>query len=441
MNKGEVNIENNDGGNSEWADAMADVEEMVLPNVEVSDTEKKEDEGQDVEKLLDRAKLYREFGRIAVALTNLDEAILAPKNETIMDAGEGEFPTPEAIKAPEDVQADALIKQLESALSDVDRSLENQLDYEIVNHKQINTRDALEHELQSGSGIPELDIRFDKDGKAWISHSPRAGARFFFSKPIHKLHSEEVEQYGERLSLEDGLDIFLKYFEDNPNHKVVLEIKELGASKEAAEELLENIRVMLEERGLTDTAIFATLSPAILKAVHDKFPENSKILNGGIAPVISYDLAEKSLGPDEDKEFAFKLPNVELFFSNSSEVKERADGYGKQTGYLWTRLPRETVKTLRQMNENGGVGAASLTVVNKFANILDKFSPKTAKKLREHYAAQLDQLGIRKQVAISKSNPAESLMRTKAQMGQDSIIYSDVSPGDFAAELPKIDKE
>jgi len=157
--------------------------------------------------------------------------------------------------------------------------------------------------------------------------------------------------------------------------------------------------------------------------------------------VISYDLAEKSLGPDEDKEFELKLPNVELFFSNSSEVKERADGYGKQTGYLWTRLPRETVKTLRQMNENGGVGAASLTVVNKFANILDKLSPKTAKKLREHYAAQLDQLGIRKQVAISKSNPAESLMRTKAQMGQDSIIYSDVSPGDFAADLPPIDKK
>ena len=421
--------------NSEWAETMADVEEMT-----VEESEQKESEGSDVEKLLDRAKLYKEFGRVAIALTNLDEALSASQNETITDAGEGEFPTPETIKTPEDTQADALIKQLESALSDVDRSLENQLDYAIVNHKQINTREALEHELQSGTSVPELDIRFDKDGKPWISHSPRAGARFFFSKPIHTLSSEEVEAYGQRLSLEDGLDIFLKYFEDNPNHKVVLEIKELGASKEAAEELLENIRVMLEERGLTDTAIFATLSPAILKAVHDKFPENSKILNGGIAPVISYDLAEKSEGPDEDKEFAVKLPNVELFFSNSSEVKERADGYGKQTGYLWTRLPRETVATLRKMNESGGIGAASLTVVNKFANVLEKFSPKTAKKLREHYAAQLDKLGIRKQVAISKSKPAESLLTTKEQMGQDAIIYSDVSPGDFAADLPKVDK-
>ena len=436
MNEAEVNNENLEGGNAEWTEAMAEVDEAVE-----TEEPKSEEEGSDVEKLLDRAKLYREFGRVTVALTNMEEALSASQNETVMPGGEGSFPTLEVIKSPEDEQADALIKQLESALSDVDRSLENQLDYKIVNHKQINTRDALEHELQSGTSVPELDIRFDKDGKPWISHSPRAGARFFFSKPIHTLHSEEVEAYGQRLSLEDGLDVFQQYFEDNPNHKVVLEIKELGASKEAAEELLENIRVMLEERGLTDTAIFATLSPAILKAVHDKFPENSKILNGGIAPIISYDLAEKSEGLDEDKEFAVKLPNVELFFSNSSEIKDHADGYGKQTGYLWTRLPKETVQTLRKMNETGGIGAASLTVVNKFANILDKISPKTAKKLREHYAAQLDKLGIRKQVAIAKSNPKESLLRTKAQMGQDSIIYSDVSPGDFAADLPKIDEE
>ena len=435
MDKAEFSS-NSEENNTEWTEAMADVEEMS------DETAEKKQEGErNVEELFDRAKLYRQFGQVALALTNLDEALLASQNETIMDASEGEFPSPETIKTPEGEQADALISQLEAALSSVDRSLENQLDYEIVNHKQINTRDALEHELQSGTSVPELDIRFDKDGKPWISHSPRAGARFFFSKPIHTLHSEEVEAYGQRLSLEDGLDIFQQYFEDNSNHKVVLEIKELGASKEAAEELLENIRKMLEERGLADTAIFATLSPAILKAVHDKFPKNSKILNGGIAPVISYDLAEKSEGPDEDKEFAVKLPNVELFFSNSSEISDHADGYGKQTGYLWTRLPKETVQTLRKMNEEGGIGAASLTVVNKFANILDKISPKTAKKLREHYAAQLDQLGIRKQVAIAKSNPAESLLRTKAQMGQDSIIYSDVSPGDFAAELPKIDKE
>ena len=387
------------------------------------------------EKIIDRAGLYRKFGKVALALEALEELEgKEPSEKSDEKTDDGE-----KLETPEDIQADALIKQLETALGGVNQSLENQIGYNIVNHKQINTREALEQELQSGSSIPELDIRFDKDGKPWISHSPRAGARFLFSKRINEMSSSEVEEVGQRLSLEDGLDIFLKYFEDNPNHKVVLEIKELGATKEAAKELLEGIRKMLEERGLTDAAVFATLSPAILKAVHDMFPENSKILNGGIAPVISYDIAEKSLDENEvNKEIAVKIPGVELFFSNSSEINDHADGYGKQTGYLWTR---ETVQTLQRMNREGRIGAASLTVVNKFANIIEKFNPKAAEKLRRHYAEQLDKLGIRKQVAISKSNPKESLLTTKKQMGQDSIIYSDVSPGDFAEDLPPVDSE
>lgn len=75
------------------------------------------------------------------------------------------------------------------------------------------------------------------------------------------------------------------------------------------------------------------------------------------------------------------------------------------------------------------------------ANILDKLSPKTAEKLRRHYAEQLDKMGIRKQVAISKSNPRESLLRTKERMGKDSIIYSDTGPGDWSVDLPPQDEK
>ena len=414
-----------------------------VPFQEQNKTE--EHAGKSPEKLMERAKLYRQFGKVALALTAMEEnsaiesadaGLADAKSEVPDSAAEQSDTKPETMESPEDTQAEALITQLENALDDVDRSLANQIDANIVNHKQINTKDALEHELASGSSIPELDIRFDKDGKPWISHSPRAGARFFFSKPIHKLSSKEVADYGERLSLEEGLDIFEKYKQDNDNHKVVLEIKELGAAPEQHQGLLDGVKDMLEERGLTDSTIFATLSPSILRSIHDAFPENSKILNGGIAPVISYDLAKKSLSNDaQEKEFAVKLPNVELFFSNSTEIHDHADGYGKQTGYLWTRLPKETVDALSALNKDGKTGAASLTVVNKFANVLDKLSPKTAESLRHHYAEQLDSLGIRKQVAISKKNPLESLKRTKAQMGEDAIIYSDTSPGDWAAEL------
>ena len=48
-----------------------------------------------------------------------------------------------------------------------------------------------------------------------------------------------------------------------------------------------------------------------------------------------------------------------MFFSNSTEVVERQDGYGKQTGYLWTRLPKETVDTLVKLNQGGKTGSAT----------------------------------------------------------------------------------
>ncbi|MBR2994491.1 hypothetical protein IKF32_01055 [Candidatus Saccharibacteria bacterium] len=388
------------------------------------------DVSDDKEKLVERARLYRKFGKMALYLSKLDES----KKTT----GEENDTVGETLDSPEDVQADALIAQIENTLKDVDKSLGKQIDYSIINHKQINTKDALEHELQSGTSIPELDIRFDKDGKPWISHSPRAGTRFFFSKPIHTLSSEEVADYGQRLSLEDGLEVVQQYAKDNPDHRVVLELKELGPSADTRQKYLESIKTLLDQNELTDVAIFATLSPSILKSTHDVFPNNSKILNGGICPIISYELADKSLDDGEkDREFAMKAPNLELFFSNSAEIAERADGYGKQTGYLWTRLPKETVATLAELNKNGNTGAASLTLVNKFANILDKFSPKTAQKIREHYAEQLDRLGIKKQVAISRKNPAENLQKTVSQMGKNTILYSDTSPGEWAIDLPE----
>ncbi len=374
------------------------------------------------ESVLERAKLYRKFGRVACAITNYENAI---KNSPEREKQDGE-----------EFQAEALIKQIESALGSLDKSLKNQIDFSIIDHKQINTKEALEEELQSGTSIPELDIRFDKDGKPWISHSPRAGTRFLFSKPIHTLHSEEVAEIGERLSLEEGLELFSQYRQDNDNHRVVLELKELGPSLEKRGGYLENVKKLLDQYGLAEDTIFATLSPSILRSIHKVFPENSKILNGGIAPIISYGIAEKTLGLESNQEIPVKIPGVELFLSNATEITDRDDGYGKQTGYLWARLPKETVETLRKLNETGGFGAASLTVVNKFASVLDMFNPKAAEKLRRAYAKKLDKLGLKKQVAIPKNNPIAGLNKIRGQVGNDSIIYSNISPGDFAADLP-----
>lgn len=332
-------------------------------------------------------------------------------------------------------QVDAFIAQLNGVMDFVNTSLKNQLDYNIINHKQINTKDALENELQSGTAIPELDIRFDRDGKPWVSHSPRAGTRFLFSKPIHELSSEEVDKYGQRLSLEDALGLVSEYNKNN-DHRVVLEIKELGPTEEGREALLKNVGEMLEKNNLKDTAIFATLSPDLLTSIHDEFPENSKILNGGIAPIFSTKI-EKSLEAAKELEIPIKFPGMELIFSGLSKPPKHNDGYGKQTGYIWFRLPKGAVEILSKMNENGQLGGASLTIVNKMANVLEAVNPKQAHALREKYAEKVHKLGLRVQTSISKTKPVESTKETINAMGDDTIIYSDTGPGEWAANLPK----
>ena len=377
-----------------------------------------------------KAMRYKRFGKIAMALSEMDSLSAKTKDTEKTD-------THEDMESFEEKQANAFLEQLDAAFGDLGRSLANQVDYNIINHKQINTKDALKEELESGTAIPELDIRFDKDGKPWVSHSPRAGARFFFSKPIHELSSEEVAKIGQRLSLEDALQMISDYNEDG-SHRVVLEIKELGPSEEKRAKLLEHVGALLEKTGLQESAIFATLSPDLLESIHDCFPDSPKILNGGIAPVISCNI-EKSLdeSDENEREIPLKLPNVELFISKSAKAPRHNDGYGKQTGYLWMRIPKEAIRTLSKMNEDGKIGAASLTVVNKMANVLETIAPKAASALRKKYAEKVHKLGMRVQTAISKSKPVESVKETAESMGEDTIFYSDTSPGDWAAELPE----
>ena len=149
------------------------------------------------ESLRENVARYRKLGHAALILSEIESH--------------------ENMENLEESQVDAFITQLDSVNDFINTSLKNQLDYNIINHKQINTKDALENELQSGTAIPELDVRFDKEGKPWVSHSPRAGTRFLFSKPIHELSSDEVDKYGQRLSLEDALGLINEYNPDKKN--------------------------------------------------------------------------------------------------------------------------------------------------------------------------------------------------------------------------------
>lgn len=437
--------------NSEAAGPVEEAPENEPDNQEAGQEENEPDE---VERLLERANLYRKFGKVALVLEAIEEARgeksaaeflrsgldPVPKEKDQAEPGlPGEpsvkLETAEVERTPEEMQARALLNQLRMALEAVDKSLEVQKKLNIVFHKQINTAEALSDEMQKGTAIPELDIRFDKDGTPWISHSPRAGGRFWFSrlfggksaKPIHKMTTEEMKKVGGRQSLGDGLKMLAEYAKDNPNHFPVIELKELGPSTETSRLYLETVKKLLDENGFSDKAIFATLSPSVLRATHDIFPDNAKIFNGGIAPVISYNLAENTNKEKSGREISLKIPGMELHFSNATEVTERPDGYGKQTGYLWTRLPKETVETLRESKDKTGLGAASLTVVNKFADVLQIFSPRAAEAVRRHYRGEVEKLGLDIQAQISKRNMEKSARDVLKQMGEGTIIYSNKS--------------
>lgn len=461
MNKGEaVSMDDSDWSENTnaWADLSANnydrsknVNEWAeLENLMANSGDSGDggDGGNRNEKLLKRALLYRKVGRVALALSAIEAQAYKPSEDVPSEEERSDEKRVaemiETLGSIEAEQADALISQIEAGLEEVDESLEMQNEWNIVNHKQINDRDSLEKELQSGTAIVELDIRFDKDGTPWISHSPRSGARFLFSKQIHEMTSEEVAAKGKRLSLEEGLEMIKKYNEDNPNHKVVIEIKELGPSKESAERNLENIQRMLEDTGLTSVACFATLSPDILKKVHDKFPDNPKILNGGIAPIISHKISEKSLeeGP-VTKEFRVVGPGWDITFSDSTEYHEdRQDGYGKQTGYLWARLPKKTVAILSGLKKNGEQGAVSLAMVYMFADVLKKVNPEASEALLERYANHVKKLEVTSQVRAKTAEDILETERINKKVGNDrSVVYMNKKVYEAGKDLAEREKE
>ena len=75
---------------------------------------------EQLESLSERAAKYKKMGKMAVALASYENR--------------------ESDELLSEEQVDAFIKQFETAFDSVSISLQNQLDYNIVNHKQINTK-------------------------------------------------------------------------------------------------------------------------------------------------------------------------------------------------------------------------------------------------------------------------------------------------------------
>ncbi|MDR0591238.1 MAG: hypothetical protein LBG75_01610 [Candidatus Nomurabacteria bacterium] len=329
-----------------------------------------------------------------------------------------------------------LATRLEAELKLVDKSLANQITHKIVAHRHINDIDSLKAELQGATATPELDVRFDKNGKGWVSHSPRTGLPWV-SPMLHKLTSQQITQRGKRLSLDDALHLIAKYKRDNKHHRVVIELKELGPNARFDNRCLEGVKQSLESSRLTGSVSIATLSPYILTLAHAKMPGVPLFLNGGVTPVFSRHLAynaNSSKGKGRTLT-VLKLPNIELLAASSSQVSQRADGYGKHTAYLYTRYPNKVVDIMREHHRNESGGAVFLTVVNIMAQLLDKFSTHQGKKLRQYYADQFDELGVAKGSGISRRDSLQSYKKVKSQFGADTVIYANDNPGQWAYEI------
>lgn len=338
----------------------------------------------------------------------------------------------------EDRQAEALIEQYENTFDLIKKSKQAQQDRFIVSHDQVNTLNEVRKELESGAAIIELDVRFDKDGKPWVSHSPRAGARFLFSKPIHESTSEEVEKIGKRMSLEDALSLVKEYNEDG-NQSVVIEVKELGPTEEGRAKRLSNVGELLEKNGLKESAAFATLSQDLLGSIHDAFPDNSKFLNGGIMLGISCQI-QNSKGDffGKDLEIPIKFPGMELYITGKVEPPKHNDGYGKQSGYLYFGLSPKTVDILSGMNEKGKTGSASLTIVSKMAEVVRMVNPKAGDALLKKYTDKLRSMNIKPQAWVPTWRKEKGIENAGNIMGEDAVLYSnDRNIGDTAAKLPE----
>lgn len=341
-----------------------------------------------------------------------------------------------------------LYTQLEQATSVLELSLQNQKDYKLADKRWIRTPEMMEAALQRGRLAMELDLRQDANGGFWISHA--TGAKSSFAPPyVHELETEKLKAMGTRTSLEHTLDTFRPY--QPYGHKLILEVKDLGAEPSEHHVAAERLAGILREHGVSESCAVSSLSPTILMNVHRAMPDMPLILNGGIVPCISYTGTDASrehpLIPKDGTWNAFGVkPFGELVVSATEEIIERPDGHGMHTAYLMTKLPKQLLDVLRSQHQNEAElgGIVSLSGVTIVASLLDVIgAKKRASELRTSYAQIMDELGVGTMATtwgqgggflLKRLKPERQVEVFKRELGEDALIYAK-SPEEWAHTL------
>jgi hypothetical protein len=264
-----------------------------------------------------------------------------------------------------------------------------------------------------------------------------------------------MQERSKRFSLSQALDVFQAY--KKRGHKLILELKTLGAHENEFAPSLERLKSQLLEAGAREAVAVSSLSPGILMNTHQVIPEMPLILNGGIVPGFSYrsheNVSQQNQFPDRSDKRHWQAvglkPFGELVICFDDQLVLRPDGEGIQTGYLLAKLPQPLLEVLQGQHREGHKlgGLVSLSAVTIFASFLQSVgASETASKLRRDYRQKIDDLNVGKMATTwgqSLSNlpgfthlsPQEQLATFKQELGSDTLIYTK-APETFAHQLP-----
>jgi len=334
-----------------------------------------------------------------------------------------------------------------NSLQDLDRSVEllelsldTQEQYNLVDKRWARDTSSLEDALAKGRLVMELDIRMDKDGEFWASHA--VGATTSFLPPfIHNLSTAEMVRDGKRFSLEDSLADFSKYA--GKGHRLILELKTLGSDPEKFVTQAMKLKKMFHQHGVEGGVAVASLSPAILMAVHSVMPEVPLILNGGIVPGFSYQTkgespVDKIVDTDKKWRAIGAKPFGEIVFSSSDDVVQRPDGAGTHTAYLMTHLPRQLLEVFRKQRLSGDklAGLVSIAHVHNVASALQFVGARRASAdVIRYYSNLIKELGVGAMSTtwgqrmstipgFSSLKPEEQIQTMRDNYGSEIVIYT-----------------
>lgn len=294
----------------------------------------------------------------------------------------------------------------------------------------------LRRAFDGGAQAMEIDARLDADGNFVVAHGTRS--------PSGRLIAEtNATGLGDAVPLAAALALLASY----PAKRLVVEVKTLGrhAGQEANARHLADV---VAAAGVAGRVSISSLSPAILLAVHRVWPAVPLILNGALAPVISYPdgpvgrcLARRLASHRGYWRIGVKGRYIVLASGAGALAAARDNDAAAARGetiYVLTELPAELAAVLCAQRAAGVVcgGAVSVANVTTWCNALRRLGLRVwPQRIGRRIVATVHKLGLNVQTttwgAINSATnvavwrPENQIKQLLAEgLGPDDIVYT-----------------